>query len=75
MLKLLKQMKLIQGLSVLSLIGASYFLGFVRKWRVGLMVLAAEGGLIDCTCVNTMHTLLRNYEAECPQRHTSGKSG
>lgn len=38
------------------------------------MVLAAEGGLIDCTCVNTMHTLLRNYEAVCPQRHTSEKS-
>jgi hypothetical protein len=34
------------------------FLVLVGKFKIGLVVVAAEGLLIDCTCVKAMHTLI-----------------
>lgn len=74
---LLKQMQVIQGLSsLLFLISAGCFLGFIQKLRVDLMVMDAEESLIDCTCVRAMPTYIQtHYKADCPQRHISEKSG
>lgn len=68
-------MQVIKELSFLFfLISAGYILGFVQKVRVGSMVIAVEGSLIDCTCANTMHTLLRALRGRVPSENTSEKS-